>query len=62
MKINSLVLERKTKSNCMIDLRIVRDRYVGRGQGGSRHPSVRVWSVMPAHQKGSPPLNKGSPL
>ena len=40
MKINSLVLERKTKSNCMIDLRIVRyryvDRLVGRGQGGSR--------------------------
>ena len=30
MKINSLVLERKTKSNCMIDLRIVRDRYVDR--------------------------------
>ena len=28
MKINSLVLERKTKSNCMIDLRIVCDRYV----------------------------------
>ena len=30
MKINSLVLERKTKSNCMIDLRIVCDRYVDR--------------------------------
>ena len=27
-KINSIVLERKTKSNCMIDLRIVCDRYV----------------------------------
>ena len=33
MKINSLVLERKTKSNCMIDLRIVCDRYVDLGEG-----------------------------
>ena len=54
IKINSLLLERKTKSNCMIDLRIVCDRYVDRreerGLGGSGHrlsvremPRVRHW-------------------
>ena len=82
MKINSLVLERKTKSNCMIDLRIVCDRYVdrlvwggGRAAADSAGPDTPVCvcevrcliiRALPlyiwAHHKGSPLLNKGSPL
>lgn len=49
MKINSLVLlERKTKSNGMIDLRIVCDRYVDLGEGragvGGSGPGVSLSS------------------
>ena len=46
IKINSLVLERKTKSNCMIDLRIVCDRYVDRGEERGTHPGLSVRCLM----------------